>query len=561
MRLLLAEDERSLARALTVLLRKNNYEVDAVYDGEEAMAYLGSGNYDGAILDIMMPKRDGIDVLCQLRRQGNRLPVLLLTAKSEVDDKVLGLDSGANDYLTKPFASQELLARIRAMTREQTVQATSRLQVGNITLDRATFELSSPTGRLRLANKEFQMLELLMCNPRNLISTERFLEKIWGYDNEAEINVVWVYISYLRKKLAALHEITPDFDWEELGPRHRSVELGYETRYFSVLLDRQGTVLATDTGKIAAVDEETAASYAQAVWAQDSPRGFWQDYRYLEAREGENTRVIFLDYGAHLFTFHSTLVTSLWVAASGLLAVLLLLLLLSRRIIKPVIEGHEKQKRFITDAGHEIKTPIALIQADTEVLALETGEENEWIVDIQTQIKRLSTLTNDLIYLSRMEEEQGRQQFLPLPFSELVAEAAQAFQAVAKRQNKTLSVDVQPMLTLVGEEKSLVQLVSILLDNALKYSPEGGQIALRLSRQGKHLRLSVENTAEVLSKELLENMFDRFYRGDASRNSGQGGYGIGLSIAKAVVQAHRGKLSAAAKGTDRLVITALFPSA
>ena len=204
-RLLLAEDERSLARALTVLLRKNNYEVDAVYDGEEAMAYLGSGNYDGAILDIMMPKRDGIDVLCQLRRQGNRLPVLLLTAKSEVDDKVLGLDSGANDYLTKPFASQELLARIRAMTREQTVQATSRLQVGNITLDRATFELSSPTGRLRLANKEFQMLELLMCNPRNLISTERFLEKIWGYDNEAEINVVWVYISYLRKKLAALH--------------------------------------------------------------------------------------------------------------------------------------------------------------------------------------------------------------------------------------------------------------------------------------------------------------------------------------------------------------------
>lgn len=128
-------------------------------------------------------------------------------------------------------------------------------------------------------------------------------------------------------------------------------------------------------------------------------------------------------------------------------------------------------------------------------------------MDIQTQIKRLSTLTNDLIYLSRMEEEQGRQQFLPLPFSELVAEAAQAFQAVAKRQNKTLSVDVQPMLTLVGEEKSLVQLVSILLDNALKYSPEGGQIALRLSRQGKHLRLSVENTAEVLSKELLENMF------------------------------------------------------
>lgn len=205
MRLLLAEDERSLSRAVTVLLRKNHYEVDPVYDGEEALAYLSSGNYDGAILDIMMPKRDGIEVLRQLRRQGNRLPVLLLTAKAEIEDKVEGLDSGANDYLTKPFASQELLARVRAMTREQTEQGTSRLQVGNITLDRATFLLSSPTGSLRLTNKEFQVLELLMCNPRQVISAQRFLEKIWGYDSEAEINVVWVYLSYLRKKLAALH--------------------------------------------------------------------------------------------------------------------------------------------------------------------------------------------------------------------------------------------------------------------------------------------------------------------------------------------------------------------
>ena len=205
MRILLAEDERSLSRAIIALLERNNYSADAVYDGQEVLAYLEAGNYDALILDWMMPKLDGLCVLRALRQRGNRIPVLMLTAKSEVDDKVLGLDSGANDYLTKPFSTQELMARIRAMTRSQTGQFTSRLTFGNITLDQATFELSSPTGRLRLANKEFQMLELLMCNPRNLISTERFLEKIWGYDNEAEINVVWVYISYLRKKLAALH--------------------------------------------------------------------------------------------------------------------------------------------------------------------------------------------------------------------------------------------------------------------------------------------------------------------------------------------------------------------
>lgn len=205
MRILLAEDEKSLSRAVIALLEKNNYSADAVYDGQEALDYLEAENYDAVILDIMMPKMDGLTVLRKLRESGNRIPVLLLTAKSEVEDKVNGLDTGANDYLTKPFATAELLARIRAMTRSQTVQTDSRLSFGNITLDQTTFELSSPNGSFQLANKEYQMMELLLRNPRQLLPTERFLEKIWGYDSEVELNVVWVYISYLRKKLAALH--------------------------------------------------------------------------------------------------------------------------------------------------------------------------------------------------------------------------------------------------------------------------------------------------------------------------------------------------------------------
>ena len=205
MRLLLAEDEKALSKALATILERNNYSVDAAYDGQEALDYLETGYYDGVILDIMMPKVDGITVLREIRKKGSLIPVLLLTAKSEVDDKVLGLDAGANDYLTKPFNSRELLARIRAMTRTQTAQANSQLKIGNVTLDRATYELSTSSGSYRLANKEFQMMEMLMSNPKNLISSERFMEKIWGYDSEAEINVVWVYISYLRKKLSVLH--------------------------------------------------------------------------------------------------------------------------------------------------------------------------------------------------------------------------------------------------------------------------------------------------------------------------------------------------------------------
>lgn len=204
MRLLLAEDEVELSNALCTILKHNNYSVDAVYDGEEALYYLEDENYDGVILDIMMPKIDGINVLKRLREKGNNIPVLMLTAKSEIDDKVLGLDCGADDYLTKPFNSKELLARIRAMTRRQSEVTGNILSFGNITLDRSSFELKSKGGVFRLANKEFQILEMLMTNPKNLIKTERFMEKIWGYDSEAEINVVWVYISYIRKKLVSI---------------------------------------------------------------------------------------------------------------------------------------------------------------------------------------------------------------------------------------------------------------------------------------------------------------------------------------------------------------------
>lgn len=205
MRILLAEDEVSLSKALKVILERNNYSVDQVYDGEEALSFLSADNYDCMILDLMMPKVDGITVLKTMRKEGNMLPVIILTAKSEVDDKVLGLDSGANDYLTKPFNSRELLARIRAITRsKENNEGDSILKMGNTILMRDTFILKTDSGETRLQSKEFQILELLMQNKNKLISTERLMEKIWGFDSEAEINVVWVYISNLRKKLASL---------------------------------------------------------------------------------------------------------------------------------------------------------------------------------------------------------------------------------------------------------------------------------------------------------------------------------------------------------------------
>lgn len=204
MRLLLAEDEKDLSKALCAVLKHNNYSVDPVFNGQDALDYGLCENYDAIILDIMMPKKNGLEVLAELRTQGIDTPVIILTAKSETEDKILGLDTGADDYLTKPFSMGELLARIRALTRRKSEFSPNLLTIGNLSLNRETFELSVGDNSLRLGNKEFQMIELLMSSPERLISTEQFMERIWGYETEAEINVVWVYISYLRKKLATL---------------------------------------------------------------------------------------------------------------------------------------------------------------------------------------------------------------------------------------------------------------------------------------------------------------------------------------------------------------------
>ena len=204
MKLLLAEDEVELNQALSAVLKHNNYSVDSVYDGQEALDYLEMGEYDGVILDIMMPKKNGLEVLREVRAKKNQVPVLILTAKSQLDDKVEGLDAGADDYLSKPFEMKELLARVRAITRRQSQLTEPVLSFENITLDRALFELGVGGEKIRLANKDFQMMEMLLTNPGQVISTDRFMEKIWGYDSDTEINVVWVYISNLRKKLSSL---------------------------------------------------------------------------------------------------------------------------------------------------------------------------------------------------------------------------------------------------------------------------------------------------------------------------------------------------------------------
>lgn len=204
MKLLYAEDEKSLSEAVVDVLEYNKFSVDAVYDGLDALDYAQSGHYDGIILDVMMPKLSGLEVLERLRAAGSKTPILLLTAKSEIEDRIAGLDLGADDYLPKPFAMGELLARIRAMLRRRAEFTPDVLTLGNLSLDRQSYTLSVGENRMILPKLEFQLMELFLLNRGIYLSTEDILVKVWGYDTDTEIGVVWVYISYLRKKLTAL---------------------------------------------------------------------------------------------------------------------------------------------------------------------------------------------------------------------------------------------------------------------------------------------------------------------------------------------------------------------
>ena len=205
MRLLYAEDERQMSEAVVDILTFHKYTVDAVYDGEEALDFIRAEQYDGIILDVMMPKLDGVQVLKKIRDMGIHTPVLLLTAKSEIEDRIAGLDAGADDYLAKPFAMGEFLARVRALLRRREGYTPDVMTMGNVSLNMSNYELSTPEKTYSLSKIEYQLMELLMLNKGVYLSTDDLLTKVWGYDTDAEMGIVWVYISYLRKKLNSMN--------------------------------------------------------------------------------------------------------------------------------------------------------------------------------------------------------------------------------------------------------------------------------------------------------------------------------------------------------------------
>ncbi|MCR5736025.1 MAG: HAMP domain-containing histidine kinase [Eubacterium sp.] len=344
---------------------------------------------------------------------------------------------------------------------------------------------------------------------------------------------------------------------EKHPPMEMSPETPFSTRFFSVKYNGEGSVEKCDIAKIAAVDKEKATAYADTVLDSGKQVGFQDVYRYRVIDTDDGKLVIFVDCRQSLENFQHFTKISISVAAIGLFAVFILVFFFSKIVFRPVQETYEKQKRFITDASHELKTPLTIIDANTEVIEMEAGS-NKWTESTKNQVERLSALTEQLVMLSRFDEEQRVVEKKVFSLSEAVADAAEPFVAMAKTKEKDMIFDIDENVLLNGNEKDIRQLVGILLENAVKYSSDKGSIKLTLHGTGKKILFSVENSVEEIKKGNLDILFERFYRLDSSRNSQTGGSGIGLSIAKAIVQRHKGKISAFSNDGKSLTVLTEF---
>lgn len=333
---------------------------------------------------------------------------------------------------------------------------------------------------------------------------------------------------------------------DKTRPDNFSPETAFDTRYFSVTLDESGEVTEINTDKIAAVSGQEASESAQKLYSEKKEKGFWNRYKYVcvvTAGDSTSYQYIFLDCSRELDTFRSFLLASIGISLLGLAMVFVLVLLFSKLILRPVEESYAKQKRFITDASHEIKTPLTIIDANTEVLEMEHGE-NEWTKSTRNQIKRLTDLTNQLVFLSRMEEDQTPLNMIDFCLSDMVEETALPYEALALTKQKRFLYEITPNLMMHGDEPSLCQMLSLLLDNAMKYSTPQGKIRLSLKQEGKNNVLTLWNTTEAITPGRQDALFERFYRPDSSRSAKTGGHGIGLSVVQAIVLAHKGKITA-----------------
>ena len=354
-----------------------------------------------------------------------------------------------------------------------------------------------------------------------------------GYESNFEKNANSALIDIYADFLARI----PSQDY-----RYPSPETPFETRYFTVVFE-DGEVEAIYTDNIYAVSPQEALAYANQALASKKEKGFHDNYRYLISVNGDETYCIFVDCTNDLETFNSFLKNSLLMSLLGVTVVFVLILVFSKIALKPVAESYEKQKRFVTDANHELKTPLTVISADCDVLEM-TGCKNEWTDSIKNEVKKLTELTNALVFLARSDEQNFKFTTADFSISEACEESTEPYVGVCLAKGKKFERVIEKNVSFVGDQNEVKRLIGLLLDNAVKYSDEGGSIKFSLLKSGRECKIIVENTTSGVPKGKHDELFDRFYRRDNSRSRDTGGHGVGLSVAQAIANGHKGKITA-----------------
>lgn len=625
MKILVIEDSIRLADTIAEALQNENYQVDTAHDGLTGYEHASTGIYDMIILDLMLPKMNGYEVLFSLLQNGQNVPVLILSAKTELDDKIQGFTTGADDYMTKPFEIRELLMRIQAISRRSNHQDTSHPVVGNLSYDPATCEIcNTQTGKsVQISGKEMQLLEFFMNNCNQVLEKNQITTKIWGFDSNAEYNNVEVYVSFLQPQISPL---TSECN-NSCDPRCRLYYGGFRmikslqkristlfiflltiiwlvilflfinNSYRNNLSDLQQTVRAalhyttwdafvisngqtspseldhipyclfsmTNPMKwkscltLSDVSDKFLLKQGKALISNNKKYIFFKRYvsvNHLRAKKGQYY-VLMLSGTPALKSTLPTVFLCFILALLGIIVFTISSRALSRWMVKPIENTILSEKKFISNASHELKTPLSVISANAELLSSEVGRDNKHLLYIQQETSRMISLVQKMLTLTRLDAPQIQNTHAVFPVDDALLDIIYPMESVAFEKHIAFSIDIQEQMKMDGNESQIQNLASILLNNALSYTPEYGSIEIHAHIHNRKFYLSVENTGNPIPEEIRDRLFERFFRADEAR-ADNGHFGLGLSIAHSIVTNHSGKITVERQG-DKNVFSVMLP--
>ena len=606
MRILIVEDERRLAEALGQIMAEQRYQADVVFDGADGLDYALTGQYDAIVLDVMLPKVDGFEVARRLRCAHVSTPILMLTARDEIPDKIAGLDHGADDYMTKPFDIGELLARVRALTRRQGEVIGEQLAAGDLVLDTPTRSLQGMGPGVGGGGQQRGGLHLLPAekaglsgfpgehrhraqgglSPGGACGMIKRLRRKFILINLLLVGLVLavVFILFVGanvRRLAGQSDaaLRLALSWQEGegpprfeigGPPPEEHEPDGAHRFslipVFVVTVKDGAITGLNDGGQVDVSEETAAEAVKQAQSSGASQGVLRELRLrflVERRPDGELRIAFADLGWETASLRNLSLLSLLVWALAMVGLFFVSLVLSSVALRPAERAWQQQRQFVADASHELKTPLTVILANTGLVLSHPEDtvaaQSKWLEYTHDEAEQMKELVDDLLFLAKSDAARQPAARAETAMSEVALGCLLPFESVAFEAGVALEHRITPGLSLRGDEGQLRRLVMILLDNAVKYAGPGGTVTLTLERHQERLRLAVHNTGEPIPPEHLPHLFERFYRADAARNRSGGGYGLGLAIARSIVEGHHGRLTVTSTAAAGTTFTALLP--